>query len=712
MEFQYRSDLAGYPVRPAGVDAEAAASRRARRESGLICTAALICAATGILGLFTTAARSIDDNYHDYLVSLARAAATLVDPGLHQAIRRPDQQNGPLYNQTVEPLRRLRRAVPDIHYIYTVVRDGPVVRFMLDAADPEARTPSGLPEQAGVGQVYRNVDLAMSTALGDESHPASVAATSQPMPDDWGTFMSGLAPLRDAAGHVYGAIGVDVDASVYLERMAVARRMALLGLLPAGLLVMIMGIAFYRVRRDGLLAVARQVEQGIRAARQDMLTGLPTRTAFMERLSCAVQARPGNRGEAFAVMFVDLDRFKQVNDTLGHEAGDELLRQISTRLTDALRHTRDLCIRVESSLLGRFGGDEFLILIDGLREVQDAVRLGERLMGEIEPPFSIFGSEVHCNASIGIVIGRPGGIGAEELIRNADLAMYEAKHAGRACVVVFNEDMHTRQLRRSTLENALRHAIGTDQMWLVYQPIVDLNTGRRCSVEALVRWHHPVLGMIPPGEFIPIAEESGLIVPLGRWVLNEACLAMRQWRTVATARAPDTISVNLSRAEISLGSALREHIVATLQRWELPPSCLQMEVTEREFMRNPDRALALLRELKSLGIRLAMDDFGTGTSSLSMLRDYPFDTIKIDRSFVQDLAQGADVLALIHATIHLIENLGMTSLAEGVEEPQQVAILQSLGCRLAQGYLFSRPVTAEQVIEGIEPVNLHLRATA
>lgn len=678
----------------------------------MICTAALFCAVAGILGLFTTAARSIHDNYHDYLISLARAAATLVDPTLHQAIRHPDQQNGPLYTRAVEPLRRLRRAVPDIHYVYTVVRDGPRVRFVLDAADPGARTPSGLLEQAGVWQVYDEVDEAMSTALGDADHPATVAATSEPAADDWGNFMSGLAPLRDATGHVYGAIGVDVDAGVYLERMAVARHMALLGLLPAGLLVVILGIAFYRVRREGLLAVARQVEQGIRAARQDMLTGLPTRTAFMERLACAVQASPGSRGEAFAVMFVDLDRFKQVNDTLGHEAGDELLRQISTRLTDALRHTRDLCIRVESSLLGRFGGDEFLILVDGLRDVQDAVRLGERLMGEIEPPFFIFGSEVHCNASIGIAIGQPGGIGAEELIRNADLAMYEAKHAGRACVVMFNEGMHTRQLRRATLENALRHAIGTDQMWLVYQPIVDLNTGRRCSAEALVRWHHPAMGEISPAEFIPIAEESGLIVPLGRWVLNEACAAMRQWRCLAPAAAPDTISVNLSRAEISLGSALREHVVATLERHELPPSCLQMEVTEREFMRNPERALELLRELKALGIRLAMDDFGTGTSSLSMLRHYPFDTIKIDRSFVQDLAQSADVLALIHATIHLIENLGMTSLAEGVEEPRQVAILQSLGCRLGQGYLFSRPVTSQQVIQSDETIDQDLRASA
>jgi len=260
------------------------------------------------------------------------------------------------------------------------------------------------------------------------------------------------------------------------------------------------------------------------------------------------------------------------------------------------------------------------------------------------------------------------------------------------------------------VETALRHAIGSGQMWLVYQPIVDLNSNRRCSVEALLRWNHPTLGMIPPSEFIPIAEETGLIVPLGQWVLREACLAMRQWRDTDAAQAPPTVSVNLSRAEIALGGALREQIVATLRLTGLPASCLQLEITEREFMRNPDRALALLRELKRLGVGLAMDDFGTGTSSLAMLRHYPFDIIKIDRSFVQDLAQDADVLAVIHATINLIENLGMASLAEGVEEPRQVAILQSLGCRLAQGYVFSEPVPASRVLEDTEPTTQALRA--
>lgn len=484
----------------------------------------------------------------------------------------------------------------------------------------------------------------------------------------------------------------------------------LLGPVPAALVVLITVAIFYHLRHKSLLAAVRQVENDTWAARHDRLTGLLTRAAFMEQLEGVLREQSVSAGATCAVLFLDFDRFKQVNDTLGHEAGDELLRQIATRLTDTLRAGEDLCGHAGPGLLSRFGGDEFLIFSGGLRDPRDAVRLSERLMSALKAPYAIFDSEVHSSASIGIALGRAGAAAAEELVRNADLAMYEAKHAGRARTAVFNEAMRTRQLRHVAVETALRHAIGSEQMWLVYQPIVDLNSNRRCSVEALLRWNHPTLGMIPPSEFIPIAEDTGLIVPLGQWVLREACIAMRQWRDTDAVRAPATVSVNLSRAEIALGSALREQIVATLRLTRLPASCLQLEITEREFMRNPDRALALLRELKRMGVGLAMDDFGTGTSSLAMLRHYPFDIIKIDRSFVQDLAQDADVLAVIHATINLIENLGMASLAEGVEESRQVAILQSLGCRLAQGYVFSKPLPAEQVLDAIDAGAPELRA--
>jgi EAL domain-containing protein (putative c-di-GMP-specific phosphodiesterase class I) len=267
--------------------------------------------------------------------------------------------------------------------------------------------------------------------------------------------------------------------------------------------------------------------------------------------------------------------------------------------------------------------------------------------------------------------------------------------------VVFNEAMHQQLTRHVTIETSLRRAIGGDELYLVYQPIVELATGKMVSAEALVRWNHPTLGVVNPSEFIPVAEESGLIIALGQWVQAEACRAMAGWRLNDPEHAPRTISVNVSRAELTLGGQLLDQLQATLSRVGLPPHCLQLEVTEREVMRNPEVFYKLMLELKDTGIKIAMDDFGTGTSSLGFLRSYPFDTIKIDQSFVKDLCSSRDVLAVNHAIVNLVENLGMASLAEGVEEPAQVAILQSLGCRFAQGYLFSRPVTADKLLGAV-----------
>jgi len=437
------------------------------------------------------------------------------------------------------------------------------------------------------------------------------------------------------------------------------------------------------------------------AARRDKLTGLANRALFMERLEKAV-TRVNHRVQPyFAVLFLDFDRFKLINDTLGHEAGDELLRQISRRLRGVLRASDALIFDEAGNVVSRFGGDEFLLLINDLKAPHDAVRMAERLLNALAPPYDIQGSEVHSSASIGIITSDQCRSNAEEVVRNADVAMYEAKRAGRACSVVFNEAMHTRLTRHVAIENSLRRAIGTAELSLVYQPIVDLNTRQMVSAEALLRWNHPTLGVISPAEFIPIAEETGLIVALGQWVQNEACRAMVDWRNQDIGRAPATISVNLSRAELALGQRLLGQLRNTLERHGLPAHCLQLEITEREIMRHPEAAHALMIEIQELGIQLAMDDFGTGTSSLGFLRNYPFNTIKIDRSFVQDVTVSGDVLAVIHATVNLIENLGMASLAEGVEEAGQVAILQSLGCRFAQGYYFSRPVPPNLLLNAI-----------
>jgi diguanylate cyclase (GGDEF)-like protein/PAS domain S-box-containing protein len=440
----------------------------------------------------------------------------------------------------------------------------------------------------------------------------------------------------------------------------------------------------------------------IRAARQDKLTGLANRAQFMQRLQVSLDRAHSGTQKWFAVLLVDFDRFKIVNDTLGHSAGDELLRQIAGRLRGALRSEDALRAEGTGDLVARMGGDEFLILVNDLDSPDEACHTAERLLQILASVYNIGDREVHSTASIGIVTSDRCQTKAEEVVRNADVAMYEAKRAGRARYVVFDEAMHSRLARHAMIEADLRQAIGTPELFLHYQPIVDLNSGKMVSAEALLRWRHPTYGSISPSEFIPIAEESGLIIAVGDWVLKEACQTMLGWLRQDPQRAPKTVSINVSRAELSLGSRLMQRLRDTLEETGLSPQRLQLEITEREVMRNPEAALETLTALRGFGIKLAMDDFGTGTSSLGCLREYPFDTIKIDRTFLRDLTTNSDVLAVIHATLTLIANLGMAGVAEGVEESSQLAILQSLGCQYGQGYLLSRPVPAAQLLQAIE----------
>ena len=414
------------------------------------------------------------------------------------------------------------------------------------------------------------------------------------------------------------------------------------------------------------------------AARCDRLTGLANRTLFLERLQQSLDAVRTGQQTTYAVLFLDFDRFKVVNDALGHAAGDEMLRQISKRLRQWLDNV-GLSELPDSrgSLIARFGGDEFLVLLNTLESASAAIPVAESLIALLRESYVIHGRDVYSTASIGIVTAEQCMDTAEAVVRNADVAMYEA--------------MHVRLTRRIAVEEGLRRALGTEQLSLVYQPVVSLETGRTVAVEALLRWNHPEMGAIPPTEFIPVAEESGLIVAIGEWVLQQACRMLADWRISNAESAPLVVSVNVSRAELALGDRLMSRVRDVLAETGLPASCLQLEVTEREVMRDPESSQQLMIALRALGVRLAMDDFGTGTSSLACLRDYPFDVIKIDRSFLRDISTRPDVMALVHATLLLIENLGRETVAEGVENAEQVAALQSLGCRYAQGYYFARP---------------------
>jgi len=337
------------------------------------------------------------------------------------------------------------------------------------------------------------------------------------------------------------------------------------------------------------------------------------------------------------VLFFDFDRFKSINDTLGHKAGDELLRQIAGRLQAALRSGDRSIAGVPCDLISRFGGDEFLVLLNRLHTAEDALRIAERLLNSLAPRYDILGHEVHSMASVGIAMSQQCSGNAEEIIRNADVAMYEAKRAGRGCSVVFNETMHARLTRHVAIETSLRRAIAEKALHLRYLPVVDLETGVRCGVDAVVAWDHPVLGPIAAREFLPIAEESGLLLAIGEWVLAQACQDLARWRDTHARDIPETVNVNLWRPQLALGDRLIGQLQALLQASGLPPDCLQLEISEQELQQGAAEAGWMFAEIHKLGIRTAIGGFGAGHCSLTVLRSHPLSTVKIDPSCLPDL---------------------------------------------------------------------------
>jgi diguanylate cyclase (GGDEF)-like protein/PAS domain S-box-containing protein len=447
----------------------------------------------------------------------------------------------------------------------------------------------------------------------------------------------------------------------------------------------------------------KAMERGLRtAAEQDRLTGLPNRSVLMQRLEHLAERARGEPGFRFALLFLDFDRFKLINDTLGHEAGDELLVALGQRLRGVLSAAGPDAVSA-GSMVARFGGDEFVYVAAGIENIDEARGVADRLQVALAVPYRVKGHDLHSTASIGIALGEGPCAVPHELLRNADTAMYEAKRTGRRNTVVFDHEMHARLTRALRIEAGLRSAVQRGEFSLVYQPIVDLETGQMSSVEALLRWHSPEIGVVPPNEFIPLAEESGQIIGIGEWVLRSACKQWMQWQRQDTAAAPAGMSVNLSRVQMALGNRLLLVVRSALEDAAMPASALQLEITEREAMKDPAGARELMIGLSALGVRLAMDDFGTGTSSLGCLRDYPFDTIKIDKTFVTDLGRDPHVLAVAHATVNVIENLGMVSVAEGIEDPAEVAMLQAMGCRYGQGYFFARPMAGDKLLAAMAP---------
>jgi diguanylate cyclase (GGDEF)-like protein len=387
------------------------------------------------------------------------------------------------------------------------------------------------------------------------------------------------------------------------------------------------------------------------------------------------------RGEALAIHILDLDRFKAVNDTLGHGAGDKLLKLVAARLRGIVR---------DVDTIARMGGDEFAVLQDGISQPADATGLARRIIEVLSEPYDIEGQQAIIGTSVGIATGPGDGNTPEELVRNADMALYRAKGDGRGCYHFFERGMDAQMQERRAIEYDLRKALHEGQFELHYQPVVALDDCQIQGFEALIRWHHPQRGMVLPGTFIQLAEEIGFIVPLGEWAIRQACTTAATW--------PDDlrVAVNLSPAQFR-STGLVQTVVGALGASGLPPERLELEITETVLLQDSETTLDTLYQLRGLGVRVAMDDFGTGYSSLSYLQKFPFDKIKIDRSFVKDVAADASSLNIIRAVTAMAKGLGMATTAEGVETQQQLDAVRSEGCTEMQGYLFSQPLPADEI---------------
>jgi diguanylate cyclase (GGDEF)-like protein/PAS domain S-box-containing protein len=427
----------------------------------------------------------------------------------------------------------------------------------------------------------------------------------------------------------------------------------------------------------------------------DVLTGLPNRLLFIDRLVRLIEHTKRHKDYLFAVLFLDLDGFKMINDSLGHVIGDQLLVGVANRLEKCLR-VSDTVTRIEDLYtLARLGGDEFTILLDQVKDSSDATLVAERIMKAIAAPFNLDGKKLFTSVSIGIALSNIGYDKPEDLLRDADTAMYRAKTHGKGRYEVFDLDMRASVIARLQLETDLRTAMERQEFQNFYQPIVSLDSGRITGFEALLRWQHPTRGLLQPREFIPVAEEIGMIREIGWWNLQKACRQISAWNACRDGGLPLTMSVNISVKQF-VQPNLAAEIAKLLRETELPPDTLKLEITESTVMADPSAAVEMLLQIKSLGVQLSIDDFGTGYSSLSYLHRLPLDTLKIDRSFTKSIGLEGDSMEIVRTILPMANSLRLNVIAEGVETAEQLAILRKLRCEYAQGYYFSKPVSADE----------------
>jgi diguanylate cyclase (GGDEF)-like protein len=428
-------------------------------------------------------------------------------------------------------------------------------------------------------------------------------------------------------------------------------------------------------------------------ATRDPLTGLPNRLLLADRLALSI-GNTGRSGSQLALLCIDLDRFKSINDSLGHATGDALLKLVAERISGVIR---------KGDTLARVGADEFAVLLENVATIEDVGQVAHKILEVFSGPFSVDGNKLRTTCSIGISVHPGDAADAATLIRNADTAMYHAKDLGRNLYQFYSAQMNARVQERFLLETSLREAVARKQFTLAYQTKVDAVTGDVTGMEALLRWHHPVLGDVPPERFIPVAEDTGLIVELGLWVLRQACLQLRTWHQGAYPGLH--MAVNLSVRQFS--RTLVADIAGILRDTGIAPSFIELEITESLFMRDPEEIGAILKELASLGMHVTIDDFGTGYSSLNYIKRFAVDCIKIDRSFVKDIAANSQDVAIVTAVIAMARSLGLKVIAEGIETQAQSAVLRRLGCDEYQGFLYSRPRSAADLERNAAALQAH-----
>ena len=618
------------------------------------------------------------------------------------------------------------RAVSDI---YTFTRTpGGQVALLVDSEtdyDRNGRIEGAREERTPIGEIYHEASPTLLRAFDGERVFDAV-----PQTDRWGTWVSAYVPMRDHDGEVSAVLGVDFAARDWAHAI-LRSRCAALGVCAVVAAVVTASTCMVSVQRTELSRRA-QAEQALRdsearlldMALHDRLTGLPNRQLLTDRIEQSLLRASRHPDAHFAVLFLDFDRFKLVNDSLGHGTGDLLIQAIAGRLRKLLRNADTVAraahdaegapnandpAAAPTGVAARLGGDEFVVVLDRVRTTTDATLVAERLQLELSRPYQIGPHEIRSSASIGIACSFDSYKSAEDMLRDADTAMYHAKAAGRARHVLFSPSMHERALARLTMENDLRRALERGELSLAYQPIVNLADGEILGLEALVRWQHPMRGEVAPAEFIGVAEEAGLIVPMGAWVMEQACRQLAAWRQRFPHRTSLAMSVNVSRRQFT-EPGFAEAVGRTLRQTGVDPRGLKLEITESVIMENPETAIALLARLRQMDLSLTIDDFGTGHSSLTCLHRFPISGVKIDRGFVSGIAEHRSYSAVVNAVVTLCANLNLELVAEGLETVQHAALLRSLGCERAQGYHFSRPLPPDE-IEKLLAQAAPLRAT-